>query len=198
MAKFEELHSLVSAYAPNVPNFVAGNAIREAARRFFRATRAYTVQVDVPFLAGLAIGEIDLFNDSIEVISTLSVTTLKKVEQTSDSIATGTPRHFTGEDKLNIRVYPIPDQDIMLTAIVAVRPTFKATELDDAIVSENEEALRYGALEILKAQVATEWHSPEEIQYYGNLFTQQINQKRIDIHKRYIESPLTVKLQRYL
>lgn len=202
MAKFEALHTLISAYAPNVPDFVAGNAIREAARRFFRATRAYTVEVDVPLCAGLAIGEVDLFDDSLEVVSTLRVNIgenkpLDKKSEVPISDITGTPRHFTGEDRLNIKVYPTPDVDVLLTAVVSVRPVFNATELDDAVVSENEEALRYGALQILKSQPATEWHSPEEIQYYGNLFTQQINQKRIDIHKRYIESPLTVKLKSY-
>lgn len=197
MAKFTELHTLVSAYAPNVPDFVAGNAIREAARRFFRATRAYTVSIDIPFCAGLALAEIDLFDDAIEVVSTLKVDTLEKIDHDKDTTTTGTPRYFTGEDRRNIKVYPIPNADLVLCATIAVRPTFTATELPDEVVSENEEALRYGALEILKAQVATEWHSPEEIRYYGNLFTQQINQKRIDIHKRYIESPLTIKLRPY-
>jgi hypothetical protein len=198
MAKFAELRSLVSAYAPNVPDFVAGNAIREAARRFFRATRSYTVEVDVPLLAGLNIGELDLFNNSIEIVSILKVDTLKQVERVPEATATGTPRYFIGADRLNIKVYPTPSIGVVLSAVVAVRPTFNATDLDDALVSENEEALRYGALEILKSQVATEWHSPEEIQYYGNLFTQQINQKRIDVHKRYVDSTLTVSFPSYL
>ena len=46
---------------------------------------------------------------------------------------------------------------------------------------DNAEAIRWGALAILKKQPGTGWFSPEEVTYYENLFLDAKNQKAAEI-----------------
>jgi len=202
MAKFEELHTLVSAYAPNVPDFVAGNAIREAARQFFRKTHSYIVCTPVGLSEGENIGVVEPYEADIEILATLSIELDGEPITVKTALPhyvnqSGKPRYYIGDTKDQVMFYPTADKPYDMVARIAVRPSFTATELDDELVSENEEALRYGALMILKSQVATEWFSPEEISYYKNLFDQQINQKRIDALKRFTNVTPTVPIRSF-
>lgn len=187
MARFDELRQLVAAFAPNVPDFVAANAIREAARMFFRQTQSYKVDIEVALCERVNDVLFDLFEDEVEVVSFLSAEhdefdKLALITSPASANTIGKPRYLLPLNKSTGKVYPTPDKDYYITVKASVRPKFDAASIDDEVFSENEEALRYGALSILKAQNQTDWFSPEEVQYYTDLFKKEVNKKVIEAH----------------
>lgn len=192
MPNFSDLRPIVTAFAPNVPEFVASNAIRESARRFFRETHAYSVDVPIVLCQGVNTYELEVFENNLEVVAIKSAEfnefdQMHIVAYPDKYENEGKPTKLMGASKRSVKVYPTPDGEYEITVKVAVRPSFDATFIDDDAYSENEEAIRYGALMTLKSQNATEWFSPEEVPYYGDLYRSEVNQKKIDIFNSYAD-----------
>ena len=76
---------------------------------------------------------------------------------------------------------PIPKEDEELTVTVAVRPTFSAPVIDRCAFDDNAEAIRWGALALLKKHPNTDWFSPDEVAYYENLFLDAKNKKADEV-----------------
>lgn len=186
MALFTDLVILVAPFASNVPDFTAGNAIRESARQFFREAWGMQQEVPINVVAGTNVYAVPTADANTEVVALLGIKRseydqLNQLQQDAPVKITGKPTGYLGEFDRKVKLIPAPDTDETLTATVAVRPTFNAASIDDDAFSYHAEAIRYGALAILKSQAGTDWHAPQEIDYYTGLFNQAIADRRAEI-----------------
>lgn len=186
MVTFDSLFTLVAPYTPNVPAFTAANAIREAARDFFRHVFAYQREIEICVIEGEAKYKIEPYDAHTEVVSILEVKrsdsdVLTQMTKGNRDTYSGKPSHYIGTFDRTIKLYPVPNNDEELTVTIAVRPTFQAPIIEREVFDDNAEAIRWGALAILKKQPGTGWFSPEEVTYYENLFLDAKNQKAAEI-----------------
>lgn len=198
MIAFDSLSTLVAPYVPNVPAFTAANAIREAARDFFRHVFAFQQEIEISVIDGEAKYPIEPDDNFVEVVSILSVKRsdsdiLTHLSRDEHSQSKGRPRGYVGEHNKTLKLIPIPDKEEYLTVTLAVRPKFTAPAMDRDVYEENAEALRFGALAILKKHPGTEWFSPEEVPYYENLFLDAKNKKADEV--RLGNMPNNMKLE---
>jgi hypothetical protein len=206
MPKFIEMRNLVSAYVPNVPDFVCANAIREASRDFFRSTHSYKVTIESSLEQDLRNGFIDVlgFEYALEYVALLEA----KIVDGKDLIVTNKlprydlsqsePTHIQPINRSEYHVYPIPEKDLDLDLVIAVRPSFTSEGISDNAYIENEEEIRTGAIAILKSQINTEWFSPEEVPYYKQQFNTLINQKKVDEQTNTASTVVEHNIPRYL
>lgn len=186
MVSFESLTTLVAPYTPNVPAFTAATAIREATRDFLRHVFAYQMEIEISVEAGEAKYKIEPYDVNTEVVSILEVRrsdsdVLIQSQYDPRNTHSGKPSHFIGTFDRTIKLLPMPDADEELTVRIAVRPTFSARTIESSVFDDNAEAIRWGALAILKKHPNTEWFSPDEVAYYENLFLDAKNQKAAEI-----------------
>lgn len=186
MVSFDSLTTLVAPYTPNIPAFTAANAIRESARDFFRHVFAYQQEIELCVTAGESVYDIDGYDQFVEVVSILEVKrgendVLTQAQQYDKKTGTGTPRYYIGRTNRSIKLMPIPKEDEELTVTVAVRPTFSAPVIDRCAFDDNAEAIRWGALALLKKHPNTDWFSPDEVAYYENLFLDAKNKKADEV-----------------
>jgi len=148
------------------------------------------VVVDLPFAKGQEDVDIELYEIGLEVVANIKATNdvgkkvvlLPSRNKPDRNIVTGKPTTLYGDINKTITGYPVPDKDYDYQLTAAVRPSFDAEGIDGAALGENEEAIRFGALAILKSQINTSWYSPDEVQYFKQMFNDQVNQKKIDIY----------------
>lgn len=186
MALFNDMVTLVAPYAPNVPAFTAGNAIKDAARHFFRVVHAMQEEVSINVIAVQPEYDITPSDSETEVVAILGVKRsdtdlLRFVQSDRHANYEGEPREYTGKFGKKIKLTPIPDKNETLTVSIAVKPAFNATQIPDLAFEENAEALRAGALSILKRHPGTEWYAPNEVSYYEQLFREAIERKAEEI-----------------
>jgi hypothetical protein len=198
MVTFDSLSTLVAPYAPNVPAFTAANAIREAARDFLRHVFACQREVSVCVTAGEAKCEVYADDFDTEIVSILEIkrsesdVLIQMPSEVRDAFS-GKPTHYIGKFDRAVKLFPVPKEDEELIAVVAVRPTFSAQGMDECTFEDNAEAIRWGALAILKKHPGTAWFSPEEVPYYENLFLDAKNKKAEEI--RLGNMPNNMKLE---
>tara|TARA_R110002167_G_scaffold91458_1_gene246096 strand:- start:168002 stop:168583 length:582 start_codon:yes stop_codon:yes gene_type:complete len=193
---------MVAPFASTVPPFVAANAIRDGARDYFRSVHAHTGEVTITILAGSDRAIVEPDSDETEILAISEVkfndfNVLRKVQSIGCEIS-GPPSAYMGIGNSTIRVSPIPKVDTNLIVKLALRPTFAATEIEDEILLNNEEGIRYAALVRLKRQPSTEWHSPSEVEYYSSLFNQEVGQKRIEMLNGGLDGNLTMKIASFM
>lgn len=186
MPQLLDMVTLVAPFTPNVPAFTAAGAIREAARHFFKETFAYQLELEVEVEPGVSKYPIDLFCTDVEIVSTLSLKNedgkpLSHLPKEPEREVEGTPTGYIGSFDRNIIFHPTPKEAQTLKVTVAVRPRFDAEEISDEVFEIDAEALRWGALAILKKQPGTDWFSPSEIQYYESLFLEAINKRSYEV-----------------
>ena len=203
MVAFDSLTTLVAPYAPNVPAFTAANAIREAARDFLRHVFACQREVSVCVTAGEAKCEVYADDFDTEVVSILEIKRSDSdvlIQMPSDNRDTvsGKPTHYIGKFDRAVKLFPVPKEDEELIATIAVRPTFSATGMDDYTFEDNAEAIRFGALAILKRQPNTAWSSPSEVPYYENLFLDAKNKKAEEITHANMPNNLRMEIPSFL
>jgi len=202
MARFDELTHMVSPFAPNVPPFVAATAIRDGARDYFRSVHAHIEEVSIVISAGQDTVIIEPDSNGTEILAITEVQTndyskLKKVQSIGVKID-GVPNSYMGVSTGTIRVAPVPKVNTTLIVKLALRPTYSATDIEDELLSSNEDGIRYSALARLKRQPATDWYSPEEVGYYQSLFDQEVGQKRIAIMNGGLSGNITMKIPDFM
>ncbi len=203
MVTFDSLSTLVAPYTPNVPAFTAANAIREAARDFLRHVFACQREVSVCVTAGEAKCEVYSDDFDTEIVSILEVKRGDSdvlVQMSADNRDTykGKPSHYIGKFDRTLKLFPVPKEDEELTAVVAVRPAFSAVGMDKYTFEDNAEAIRFGALAILKRQPNTEWFSPDEVGYYENLFLDAKNKKAEEIRLGHMPNNMKLEIPSFL
>ncbi len=186
MPQLLDMVTLVAPFAPNVPAFTAANAIRDAARHFFKETFAYQMEVELDAEPGVKKYPLDLFCSDVEIVSTLEIKKangkpLNHLPKEPEQDVEGSPIGYLGSFDRHVVLYPTPNEAQTLTVKVAVRPRFDAEEIEDSVFGVNAEGLRWGALAILKKQPGTDWFSPAEVGYYEGLFLDAINKRAYEV-----------------
>lgn len=185
MANLLELNTLVNAYCPNVPSIVVSSALRECARDYFKLVQAHTVDINLNTIASNPLLELSV-DAELEIVSIVSVKysdydELEPVSKFPTVEQSGKPNAFIAKDKRTIHLFPTPNDVHAVTVKVAVRPSRAATTIDDVVLDENSEALRFGTLARLKSQPLTDWHSPSEVQYYDTRYQEEVATRRIQL-----------------
>ena len=203
MARFDDMARVLKPFAPNLPDFTGGNALRDAARRYFQEVHAYQVDDFIGVIPGISGYDVDDPDDNVEVVSVLGLQRsewdkLSPLSQPPSYRVTGQPRHFYGHRSEQIRVFPEPEKAETLTVIYAVRPAFDAEEMDTKVMQDNIDALKYGALAILKGQPQVEWSAPDEVGYYQQLFDQEVNARRIEAMTSGVSYQTTAQIPDFL
>lgn len=185
MANLLELNTLVNAYCPNVPSVIVSSALRECARDYFKLVQAHTVDISLNTTASDPLLSLSV-DSELEIVSVVDVkySEYDKLESikffpTVEQI--GKPNAFIAKDKRTVHLIPTPNDVYTVTVKVAVRPSRTATTINDTVLDENLEALRFGTLARLKSQPATDWHSPSEIQYYDTRYQEEVATRRIQL-----------------
>ena len=80
----------------------------------------------------------------------------------------------------NIKLTSELEEDVILTAIVALKPTRDATQLPDILFNQYYEAITHGARARLLAQTNQEWGDPQASDYHRRIFEGEVGQFRVD------------------
>ena len=185
MANFSDLLTLVAPFAQGVPVFTAERALREAARQYFREVPLYQVEDQIGLMPGVAVYDIDEPDYDCEVIGVDSIkrdayTPLNEMAGMPSTKRSGKPNGYFVANR-EIRFYPEPEKAEVLTVNYICRPSRDAQGIPDQLLDECQEALRVGALSLLKAQPDTDWSNQAEVAYYSQLFQQEINERKVQI-----------------
>lgn len=142
--------------APGCADVVAMNYIRNAAIEFCNLTYVVSEEIDpVTLTAGL-------FESEVSAPSGTAIVAVHSVYADGEPIdpvselelrqkygnwkeRTGTPAGYLTSAE-GIRIFPIPQSDVVIEASVATRPTVAATTLNDVLLNEWKQAIVSGAL----------------------------------------------------
>jgi len=202
MASLLELNTLVNSYCPNVPAIVVSGALRECARDYFKQVNAWTVDIPVTTVTNEPTIAINV-GQGIEIVAITEVkedhfNTLMPVLALPSHETHDKPRYFTADNKRTLLLFPTPDNAYLLMVTVAIRPDRSATEIDDTILDENLEALRFGTLSRLKSQPGTDWFSPNEVAYYDSRYRQEIADRRIQVARSEVQASMQVQIPHFI
>jgi hypothetical protein len=105
---------------------------------------------------------------------------------------TGTPKFYLQQVLEKLILCPIPDEDLAdaITALVSVRPSLDATDIDDAIFDKYVEEIAWGAKARLFAMPNTDWFSPDGAAYNKRLFESCIARVAVLVDKGHTRAPL--------
>ncbi|MER2490335.1 hypothetical protein [Catenovulum sediminis] len=180
---------LVTPYCPNVPDFVFEATLLECARDYFEKTHAWVVDGEAVVNEGGGTFEIappETYQSVVQVVGVENLDTNRPLLPMVDFISSGvgTPTHYKVDNRNTITIKPFAQFTTNLKIKIAVRPNMSATELPERVVEENETALRYGCVSLLKMQIGTDWHDPHGAHEFKRLYEAQISSKKLEIHTK--------------
>lgn len=192
MDKFEKLIPLVNAVVTvKIPNFTITDAIREAVRKFCKATGILEEEVRLNLTAEKF--KYDITLDGFDVVP-VDVTEVRDVnglltpvKKITKSFVSGEPRRYSCPTSQTITFDPIPRESKTVMLTVAVCPSVDAKEVGGGIIDTYAELLRHGTLSVLLNQHGYAWTDPAAAQYNESVFQEGINDTRIDLENGFTD-----------
>lgn len=210
--EYEQFLSQVTQYVPDVSEFVAIDAIRNAAIEFCTKSLFWqTTLASVPVVAGKATYTLQTPADTkvIQIVSAYFNENLL-VPQSPDRLAdiyrrgdwqtmTGSPQYITQVIKPEITVVPIPVNAAgNLSVRVALAPTRDSQEIDAEIYEQWAETIAMGARARLYAQPKQPYYDKQAAVDATKLFRYDINRARIAVNKGLTRTSPQVEYQRFV
>ena len=190
---YNSWYNEVMSEAPGCLAAVAENAIRNSAIEFcershyhiynhpaINAVATTATYVFVPPANTLVVKVLQAFYNSKEIFP-MTPDDLDSMYSTTDwRDRTGTPRYFTQDDELNIRLVPYPNASLAsaLKLRVSLKPTRSSTTVEARIYEEYLEAIKAGSLFRLKSQTSKPYSDPVGAANYLALFNIGIDSAR--------------------
>jgi len=210
---YEQFLSQVTQYVPDVSEFVAIDAIRNACIEF--CTKSLYWQYNVPAISVVANkANYELQTPADTKVIQLIVSYFDEnllIPQSPDRLAdiyrmgnwqtvTGTPQYITQIIKPEVVVVPIPYEDTpdILRIRVALAPTRDSQEIDSEIFENWAETIAMGARARLYAQPKQPYYDKQAAVDATKLFRYDINRARIAINKGLVRTSSQVEFQRFV
>lgn len=158
---------------PGCPQFTMENAIKRAAIRIYRNTRAWRVD-DVTIVAATVVGQRDytVTNPADTLLVGLPAIYANGDEidelpeqEIGDNLPTDTDSTWRVgvKDSVTVQVVPAPDAaGVAIVATVAYMPADTATGIDEQLFIKHHEAIEYLAMHLLMRQTGKSWSNPRE------------------------------------
>lgn len=185
----------VVPYAPNVPNPIAINAIRNALIEFCEQTAWDTYEcLPQTGQAGMSDYEMDtpegtevsrvmsVFYDGRPLVA-MSEETIRRMNPRSDwRDQTGSPSAFVTMDRHIVRLFPVPDTGLAnaLKCIVALRPERTAIVCTDDLWRLWGDGIAKGAIYRLLTIPQQSWTNLRAAEGFGKMFADCIGKGKID------------------
>lgn len=194
-----ELLPYIHEHVSDASRTMALRRIREAARDFFKETKAWREDVTVPLVDGTASYTLTMPTDAelVEIhrvhyddtkrkpLDKLTETQLERIyrpHQTSCVDAYTQPAPGT------IEFYGTPASDddaVNVTVNCSFKPVMAAAEIPDAQLSRYYEAVVWGSLALLYNMPDEKWSNITASQRFASLFENAKTDARIEAHKQY-------------
>lgn len=158
----------VISQIPTAPDFVIASAFNRTTRRFCDATTAFrfkqedlapsgnTVTLSPPVNTAVAAVHLVKWGDK-----KLDPATDKFLATIGDNRKTGNPQYHLWRDGNDIRLFPTPQNDELVTVEVSLRPSITATEIPDWFAEKYYEILIAGTCAEMSRTPDTEFYNPE-------------------------------------
>ena len=162
---------LIRGRLPGCPDLILHDAVRDAATEFCKRTQLLTETVPVYVTAGSDLCELaPLEGQHWEVLKVMrgavALTPTSRQEAMIHDMdqQTGSPAYYYLENDpqfgLALRLAPTPDAAETLTALVTVRPTDDAADVDDLLWSDYRETIAAGARAWVRRNYG-DWVNPQ-------------------------------------
>lgn len=210
--EYEQFLNQVTQYVPDVSEFVAIDAIRNAAIEFCTKSLYWQLTLDpIPVVQNQAnyILETPVDTKVIQIISAYFDENLL-VPQSPDRLAdiyrmgdwqtmTGSPQYITQIIKPEVVVVPTPvNATGNLSVRVALAPTRDSQEIDSEIFEQWAETIAMGARARLYAQPKQPYYDKQAAVDATKLFRYDINRARIAVNKGLTRTSPHVEYQRFV
>jgi hypothetical protein len=203
----------VLPYVHDCPQFVAVNAIRNAAIEFCERSRFLQVDLDpVTVTGGIPNYEIDVPTDTtiLEIMATWydgrllipkSTDELNRLFIGSDwRTKEGMPAYVNRISTEEVFLVPVPavTDSQVLTMRVAVAPSRDATTVDETLYQRYLETIAKGALSRLQGMAGQPYYDPSASQLNRIRFTHEFLKAKIDVNKGLMRASMAIEYQRFL
>jgi hypothetical protein len=209
MTPFDSFLPEVLPYAPNCPELIAVNAIRNACIEFCEKTWFWqhdcTPQTgalnvseytpDVPTDTHL-VGVINAWYDGQMMFPEDNATLRRKFPYSDYRDATGQPKFWQHTDPDTMLIVPKPDANsagMLLTMRVAVAPVRASTDVNAQIHERYVELIAQGALARLKATGGQPYSDPTGAVLLDRMFKSECVKVRADVERSLTRGPLRVR-----
>lgn len=182
MKYWEDFLGEVMPYVEGCPLPLAKNHVKNAAIEFCQRTALWRHEMDrLNITTNIELYELSPDLELDETISAINYATLIEddntkplvittddlMNQTSpgwQTVAGQTPEAVLLADTENLRVYPIPERDILNSLVVGLilKPSRDSAGLPDWIFEQYAEVIAHGAKARLMGMKGRAWYSPEE------------------------------------
>lgn len=210
---YEQFLSQVTQYVPDVSEFVAIDAIRNAAIEFCTKSLYWQVNLD-PITVVANKNNYELQTPADTKVVQLIVSYFDEnllIPQSPDRLAdiyrmgdwqtvTGSPQYVTQIIKPEVVVVPTPfeTREDILKIRVALAPTRDSQEIDSEIYEEWAETIAMGARARLYAQPKQPYYDKQAATDATKLFRYDINRARIAVNKGLTRTSSQVEFQRFV
>lgn len=211
--EYEQFLSQVTQYVPDVSEFVAVDAIRNAAIEFCTKSLWWQLNLD-PISVVVDQGNYPLETPAdtkvVQIINAYFDENLL-IPQSPDRLAdiyrmgdwqtmTGSPQYITQIIKPEVQLVPIPfvPADNILRIRVALAPTRDSQEIDSEIYEQWAETIAMGARARLYSQPKQPYYDKQAATDAMKLFRYDINRARIAVNKGLTRAAMQVEYQRFV
>ncbi|TDN70412.1 hypothetical protein [Paraburkholderia sp. BL10I2N1] len=210
---FDNFLTEVTPYIPDVPEFVAINAIRNAVIEFCRRTRYWQQDLDpVTGVINVSNYEIDTPPNTVVVdvveawynnvlLIPKSIDQLAYIYRTLDwRTLQGNPAYYTRiiEPELLLVPYPVSTLSNALTMRVALAPARSSTTVDSALYEHYLEEIAQGARARLYATHNQPYSDEKAAALYARLFRTAMDKAKIKVDKSLTRTSDRVEFQRFV
>lgn len=192
--RFEEFLSEVLPYVHDCPEFVATNAIRNAAIEFSDKTLYWLFELDpISLVAGTNAYDLELpFGTASARVMDVWYNTMPLTQKSTDELRVifgtdwrvqqGTPEYITLLDPSTVLVAPVPEltENDALNMVIALRPTRDSTDIDDIMYERWAEHIAFGARARLYGTPGQPYYDPQNSAAYRTLFESAIGEAKLE------------------
>lgn len=211
MTDYTEFLPEVMPYVPNVPDFIATAAIRNAVIEFCEKSRILQIDADpISVVAGIATYQIDAPNGMkiVEIMDAWSDVThltpsspdeLTRTFQAMDwRTQKGAPRYYTSVVPDEVILVPVPDQTKpnSLKLRVAIAPLRSSTGVDDFIYENWLEGIAFGARARLYNTPGQSYFDKTSALEFERRFRAAIADARVKVNRGSSRTSLDVEFRR--
>jgi hypothetical protein len=205
MKLWSDFYDLLLPDAPGCPLVAAGFAVRQSAIAFCEQSLAWRyVHPDIAVLAGTA--EYAFIPLTGAAVHTIIYAELDGKQIRSDvgegdikindwRNTPGVPEYVLS-GSTSMRLVPEPNASHTLKLIVALKPTFDATGIDDEIFAEYREAIIHGALAKLMLSPKKPYSNPTLAQFHQQQSVIKTGQAGIKVARNFTRAPLQTAIMR--
>jgi len=198
---WSEFYREVQPHVPGCPEDVIDQHLLRAAQEFCKRSEIWRVAISETTVQGQAVyepfteGSALLENTARIAVSGRDLTRVPDLYQNDGTEdVEGVPLAYGVVNGVELRLFPTPDAAYQLTGVAVLKPSTRATGVEDFIYDTYERVIANGSLASLMMIPDKQWSNTESGMYYRGLFYSEAdNAKRTDL----VNSNLRVRNQSF-